>query len=324
MNDVEIYTAKDGKAQIEVRFENETVWLSLNQLAQLFGRDKSVISRHLKRIFEDRELSRKSVVAKNATTAADGKTYEVEYFNLDVIISVGYRVNSKRGTQFRQWATQRLRDYLVKGYAINEKRLKASQQQLTDLKKSLSLLENVVKQKQLSTDEAVGLLKVVAVYSHALNLLDQYDHQQLQVPQAKKASVKKLTYVEAIKQIGLWRKQQNAGKLFGNEKDESFQSSLQTIYQTFGGKDLYPSLHEKAANLLYFVVKNHSFTDGNKRIAAGLFLYFLDKNKQLYATDGSKIIADNTLVAITIMIAESNPDDKEMMIKLIVNLMVND
>lgn len=324
MNDVEIYTAKDGKAQIEVRFENETVWLSLNQLAQLFGRDKSVISRHLKRIFEDRELSRKSVVAKNATTAADGKTYEVEYFNLDVIISVGYRVNSKRGTQFRQWATQRLRDYLVKGYAINEKRLKASQQQLTDLKKSLSLLENVVKQKQLSTDEAVGLLKVVAAYSHALNLLDQYDHQQLQVPQAKKASVKKLTYVEAIKQIGLWRKQQNAGKLFGNEKDESFQSSLQTIYQTFGGKDLYPSLHEKAANLLYFVVKNHSFTDGNKRIAAGLFLYFLDKNKQLYATDGSKIIADNTLVAITIMIAESNPDDKEMMIKLIVNLMVND
>lgn len=324
MNDVEIYTAKDGKAQIEVRFENETVWLSLNQLAQLFGRDKSVISRHLKRIFEDRELSRKSVVAKNATTAADGKTYEVEYFNLDVIISVGYRVNSKRGTQFRQWATQRLRDYLVKGYAINEKRLKASQQQLTDLKKSLSLLENVVKQKQLSTDEAVGLLKVVAAYSHALDLLDQYDHQQLQVPQAKKASVKKLTYVEAIKQIGLWRKQQNAGKLFGNEKDESFQSSLQTIYQTFGGKDLYPSLHEKAANLLYFVVKNHSFTDGNKRIAAGLFLYFLDKNKQLYATDGSKIIADNTLVAITIMIAESNPDDKEMMIKLIVNLMVND
>lgn len=324
MNDVEIYTAKDGKAQIEVRFENETVWLSLNQLAQLFGRDKSVISRHLKRIFEDRELSRKSVVAKNATTAVDGKTYEVEYFNLDVIISVGYRVNSKRGTQFRQWATQRLRDYLVKGYAINEKRLKASQQQLTDLKKSLSLLENVVKQKQLSTDEAVGLLKVVAAYSHALNLLDQYDHQQLQVPQAKKASVKKLTYVEAIKQIGLWRKQQNAGKLFGNEKDESFQSSLQTIYQTFGGKDLYPSLHEKAANLLYFVVKNHSFTDGNKRIAAGLFLYFLDKNKQLYATDGSKIIADNTLVAITIMIAESNPDDKEMMIKLIVNLMVND
>lgn len=323
MNDVEIYTAKDGKAQIEVRFENETVWLSLNQLAQLFGRDKSVISRHLKRIFEDRELSRKSVVAKNATTAVDGKTYEVEYFNLDVIISVGYRVNSKRGTQFRQWATQRLRDYLVKGYAINEKRLKASQQQLTDLKKSLSLLENVVKQKQLSTDEAVGLLKVVAAYSHALDLLDQYDHQQLQVPQAKKASVKKLTYVEAIKQIGLWRKQQNAGKLFGNEKDESFQSSLQTIYQTFGGKDLYPSLHEKAANLLYFVVKNHSFTDGNKRIAAGLFLYFLDKNKQLYATDGSKIIADNTLVAITIMIAESNPDDKEMMIKLIVNLMVN-
>jgi prophage maintenance system killer protein len=318
---IEIYKAKDGKARIEVRFESETVWLSLNQLAQLFGRDKSVISRHVKRVFEDRELNRKSVVAKNATTAADGKTYEIEYFNLDVIISVGYRVKSKQGTQFRQWATQRLKDYLVKGYAINEQRLKASQQQLTDLKKSMSLLENVVKQKQLTTDEAVGLLKVVTAYSRALELLDKYDHQQLQVPPAKKVAVKKLTYAEAIKQIGLWRKQQNAGKLFGNEKDQSFQSSLQTIYQTFGGKDLYPGLSEKAANLLYFVVKNHSFTDGNKRIAAGLFLYFLDKNKQLYARDGSKLIADTTLVAITIMIAESNPDDKEMMIKLIVNLM---
>lgn len=323
MSEIEIYKAKDGKAQIEVRFESETVWLSLNQLAQLFGRDKSVISRHVKRVFEDRELNRKSVVAKNATTAADGKTYEIEYYNLDVIISVGYRVKSKQGTQFRQWATQRLKDYLIKGYAINEQRLKASQQQLTELKKSMTLLENVVKHKRLISDEAVGLLKVVTAYSRALDLLDQYDHQKLTIPKTKKATVKKLTYAEAIKQIKIWRDQQQAGKLFGNEKDQSFHSSLQTIYQTFGGKDLYPSLPEKAANLLYFVVKNHSFTDGNKRIAAGLFLYFLDKNKQLYASNGSKIIADNTLVAITIMIAESNPNDKEMMIKLIVNLMSN-
>lgn len=324
MNEVIIYQSADSQTQIDVKFEGDTVWLNQQQLAKLFKGSRSNIVEHIKNIYKTGELNENSTCRKFRQVRKEGKRTverQVDHYNLDVIISVGYRVNSKRGTQFRQWATQRLKDYLVKGYAINEKRLKASQQQLTALKKSLSLLENVVKQKQLSTNEAVGLLKVVAAYSHALDLLDQYDHQQLQVPQAKKASVKKLTYVEAIKQIGLWRKQQNAGKLFGNEKDESFQSSLQTIYQTFGGKDLYPSLHEKAANLLYFVVKNHSFTDGNKRIAAGLFLYFLDKNKQLYARDGSKIIADNTLVAITIMIAESNPDDKEMMIKLIVNLM---
>lgn len=320
-NQIEIYQTKSKDLRVEVQFDGNTVWLTQAQMALLFSQTKQNVSLHLNNIFKERELSKGSVVKESLTTASDGKRYKTRYYNLDVIISVGYRVKSKQGTQFRQWATQRIRDYLVKGYAINEQRLKTSQQQLTDLKKSLSLLENVVKQKSLTTDEAVGLLKVVAAYSHALNLLDQYDHQQLQVPPAKKAAVKKLTYAEAIKQIGLWRKQQNAGKLFGNEKDESFQSSLQTIYQTFGGKDLYPSLHEKAANLLYFVVKNHSFTDGNKRIAAGLFLYFLDKNKQLYARDGSKTITDNTLVAITIMIAESNPNDKDVMIKLIVNLM---
>lgn len=324
MNGVEIYIGKDGRSQIEVKFDKETVWLNRHQLASLFNRDIKTIGKHINNVFEEGELKQKSTVAKFATVQKEGKRTverEIEHYNLDVIISVGYRVKSKQGTQFRQWATQRLKDYLVKGYAINEQRLKASQQQLSDLKKSISLLENVVKQKQLTTDEAVGLLKVVTAYSHALDLLDKYDHQQLQIPAAKKKAVKKLTYAEAIRQIKVWRKLQNAGSLFGNEKDESFQSSLQTIYQTFGGKDLYPGLHEKAANLLYFVVKNHSFTDGNKRIAAGLFLYFLDKNSQLYARDGSKIIADNTLVAITIMIAESNPDDKEMMIKLVVNLM---
>jgi prophage maintenance system killer protein len=326
---IEIFKAKDNELKVEVRFEGDTVWLNQAQIAELFQKDRTVITKHLNNVFKEGELKEKEVCANFAHTtkhgAMSGKTQEktTRYYNLDAIISVGYRVNSKRGTQFRQWATQRLRDYLVKGYAINEQRLKASQHQLTDLKKSIGLLENVVKQKQLTTDEAVGLLKVVTAYSHALDLLDKYDHQQLQVPPAKKVTVKKLTYAEAIKQIVLWRNQQNAGTLFGNEKDESFHSSLQAIYQTFGGKDLYPGLHEKAANLLYFVVKNHSFTDGNKRIAAGLFLYFLDKNKQLYATDGSKIMADNTLVAITIMIAESNPDDKDMMIKLIVNLMGN-
>jgi prophage maintenance system killer protein len=320
-NQIEIYQTKSKDLRVEVQFDGDTVWLTQAQMALLFSQTKQNVSLHINNIFKERELPKGSVVKESLTTASDGKKYKTLYYNLDVIISVGYRVKSKQGTQFRQWATQRLKDYLVKGYAINEQRLKASQQQLSELRRSMKLLENVVHQKQLTSDEAVGLLKVVTAYSHALDLLDKYDHQQLQIPSARKVAVKKLTYAEAIKQIGLWRKQQNAGKLFGNEKDESFQSSLQTIYQTFGGKDLYPSLHEKAANLLYFVVKNHSFTDGNKRIAAGLFLYFLDKNKQLYARDGSKTIADNTLVAITIMIAESNPDDKDMMIKLIVNLM---
>jgi len=323
---IEIYKGKDNQTHVEVKFDQETVWLNRHQLALLFNRDIKTIGKHINNVFDEGELRESATVAKFATVQKEGNRTierEIEHYNLDVIISVGYRVKSKQGTQFRQWATQRLKDYLVKGYAINEQRLKASQQQLTDLKKSMKLLETVVQQKQLSTDEAIGLLKVVTAYSHALDLLDKYDHQQLLIPTEKKVAVKKLTYADAIKQIGLWRKQQNAGKLFGNEKDESFQSSLQTIYQTFGGKDLYPSLQEKAANLLYFVVKNHSFTDGNKRIAAGLFLYFLDKNKQLYAIDGSKIIADNTLVAITIMIAESNPNDKDIMIKLIVNLMSN-
>lgn len=314
-----IYQSSDRETRVEVNFSEDTVWLSQDQMALLFHKAKSTINEHIKNVYKEGELDELATKSKFGNSEfADKPTF---YYNLDVIISIGYRVKSKQGTQFRQWATQRLKDYLVKGYAINEQRLKASAQQLTDLKKSMKLLENVVKQKQLSTDEAIGLLKVVTAYSHALDLLDKYDHRQLQVPPAKRAAVKKLTYADAIRQIGLWRKRQNAGKLFGNEKDGSFQSSLQTIYQSFGGKDLYPGLHEKAANLLYFVVKNHSFTDGNKRIAAGLFLYFLDMNKQLYATDGSKIIADNTLVAITIMIAESNPDDKDMMIKLIVNLM---
>lgn len=323
MNEIEIYKTKEGKIQLEVRFEGETFWLSLNQIADLFQRDKSVISRHLKNIYKEGELNLGATVAKNATVQIEAGrevTRGIDYYNLDAIISVGYRVNSTRATQFRQWATQRLKDYLVKGYAINEQKLKASQEQLSTLKQSIQLLENVVNKIQLSSDEAVGLLKVVTEYSHALDLLDQYDHQRLTIPETKHEKLQKITYKEAIEQIALWRDKQKAGKLFGNEKDQSFNSSLETIYQTFDGVDLYPSAKEKAANLLYFIVKNHSFSDGNKRIAAGLFIYFLDKNKILYNQDGSKIIPDNALVAITIMIAESKTEEKDMMIKLIVNL----
>lgn len=324
MNEVIIYKTPDKQTAVEVKFENETVWLSQFQIAELFVTDRTSIQKHITNIYKTGELRQKLTCAKFAQVRKEGSksvTREILHYNLDAIISVGYRVNSKRGTQFRQWATQRLKEYLAQGYAVNEKRLKASVQQLTNLKQTIHVLEQVVQKKQLSSDEAVGLLKVVSAYSRALSLLDLYDHQQLLIPETKKIKLQKLTYAEAIKQISLWRAKQNAGKLFGNEKDQSFHSSLQTIYQTFDGDELYPGLAEKAANLLYFVVKNHSFSDGNKRIAAGLFLYFLDKNNQLFAIDGNKVIADNTLVAITIMIAESKPEDKKIMIKLIVNLM---
>lgn len=322
-----LYTTPNGAVRIEVYLENETVWLTQKAIAELFGVQRPAITKHLKNIFETGELKEEVVSSILEHTTQHGaikgkaQTAKSKYYNLDAIISVGYRVNSTRATQFRQWATQRLKDYLEKGYVVNEQKLKASQEQLVALKQSIKLLENVVSKKQLTSDEAVGLLKVVTEYSHALELLDQYDHQRLIIPETKKEKLQKVTYKEAIEQILLWRDKQKAGKLFGNEKDKSFHSSLETVYQTFGGKDLYPSINEKAANLLYFVVKNHSFSDGNKRIAAGLFVYFLDKNRKLRHADGSKIIADNALVAITIMIAESKTEEKDTMIKLIVNLM---
>ena len=308
-NSIEIYKGKDNQTQIEVKFENESVWLTQAQLTQLFERDRTVITKHINNVFKEQELDEKSNVQKMHIANSDKP---VAYYSLDVIISVGYRVKSHRGTQFRQWATQRLKDYLVKGYVVNEQKLKASQEQLNSLKQSIKLLENVVAKKELSSDETKGLLKVVSEYAQALDLLDQYDHQRLQIPTTKKEKLQKLAYKEAIEQIHLWRAKQKAGKLFGNEKDQSFKSSLETIYQTYNGVDLYPSIIEKAANLLYFVVKNHSFSDGNKRIAAGLFVFFLDKNRKLYNSDGSKIIADNALVALTIMIAESKTEEKEM------------
>ncbi len=328
-NQIEIYQANDGTTQINVQFEQETVWLTQAQLGQLFEKNKRTISEHIRNVFKEGELEEKVVVRKSQTTTKHGaiagktQTSNVNLYNLDVIISVGYRVKSQRGTQFRIWANSVLKDYLVQGYAINEKRLQETQQKFIELKQTVKLLENVVGNKQLDSQEATGLLKVITEYASALDLLDQYDHQKLTITAKADKDVVKLTYQEAIEQIILWRDTYDAGGLFGNEKDKSFQSSLQTVYQTFDGADLYPSTEEKAANLLYFVVKNHSFSDGNKRIAAGLFIYFLDKNKRLYDYDGSKIIADNALVAITIMIAESNPDEKETMVKLIVNLMTN-
>jgi prophage maintenance system killer protein len=319
-NQIIIYQTPDGQATLDVTLEHDTVWLSLNQLSTLFERDKSVISRHLKNIFTEEELDRNSVVAKNATTANDGKTYVVEYFNLDAVISVGYRVNSKRGTQFRIWANKVLKDYLVKGYAINEQRLKEQTEQFNSLKQTVQLLGNVLKNKELTTDEATGLLKVVADYSYALDILDKYDHQQLSLIGTTDQQLFVATYDEAIQAIKELKNKFGGGGLFGNEKDDSFKGSIGTIYQSFGGVEFYPTIEEKAANLLYFVVKNHSFSDGNKRIAAYLFVWFLEKNGILYREDGTKRIADNALVALTLMIAESKPDEKDMMVKVVVNL----
>ncbi|MEK6477092.1 virulence protein RhuM/Fic/DOC family protein [Catalinimonas sp. 4WD22] len=320
-NPIEIFATEDGSTEIQVRLQQDTAWLSLNQMTELFDRDKSVISRHLANVFKEGELKRNSVVAKFATTAADGKTYQVEYFNLDVIISVGYRVKSKRGTQFRIWASNVLRQYLVQGYALNQKRLLEQQQaQMNKLQQAIRMISEMPERTELSTDEAASILKVLQEYSYALDILDQYDHQSVEVRHIQPQETYRLTYSEARKQIDRWRDHYGAGKLFGNEKDESFKSSIDTIYQTFDGMDLYPSVEEKAAHLLYFIVKNHSFSDGNKRIAAGIFVWFLDKNRMLYRTDKSKRIADNALVALTLMIAESKADEKELIINVVVNL----
>ncbi len=315
-----IYETENGQTHIEVMFEQDTLWLSLLQIAELFERDKSVISRHLKNIFDAGELVKNSVVAKNATTAADGKIYQVEYFNLDAIISVGYRVNSKKGTQFRLWASNILKRYLVQGYALNEQKLQTQQQKLTDLKQAIALSSRLFQQKDLTASESQGILSILEKYSHALTVLDDYDHQRLQVTGIQQAGQRRISYDEAIQQIQLWREREKLGGLFGNEKDDSFKSSLETIYQTFGGKELYPSIEEKAANLLYFIVKNHSFSDGNKRIAAALFVWFLARHDYLLNAEGEKRIADNALVAFTLLIAESKPEEKDTMVKVIINL----
>ncbi|BBE17874.1 DNA-binding protein in cluster with Type I restriction-modification system [Aquipluma nitroreducens] len=275
-SEITIFKTEDGKTEIQVKLENETVWLNLMQMSELFSRDKSVISRHITNIFKEKELPRVSVVAKNATTALDGKTYQVEYYNLDVIISVGYRIKSQRGTQFRIWANKILKDYLIKGYSINEKRLVQQNEQLRQLQDSVKLLGQVLNHKELSGDESTGLLKIISDYAYALDILDQYDYQKLEITETSGKEIYQITYEEAISQIAKVKIAYGNSELFGREKDDSFKSSISTIYQTYNGADLYPSIEEKAANLLYFVTKNHSFSDGNKRIAAFLFLYFPD------------------------------------------------
>jgi prophage maintenance system killer protein len=319
MSDIEIYKASNKGGELSVRLDNDTVWLNREQLAALFDRDIKTIGKHINNVFKEGELIKNSVVAKYATTASDGKTYQVENYNLDVIISVGYRVKSKSGTNFRIWATTVLREHLINSVKRASVPLKTEEKYL-QLLKTINIAANAATFNELSASEATGILKVLQEYAYALETLDKYDHQQLLISNITIGEVKELRYEEGKQLIKQWSEIQKTGELFGREKDASFKSSLRSIYQTFDGKDVYPSIEEKAANLLYFIVKNHSFTDGNKRIAAGLFAYFLDKNNMLFRNDGSKIIEDNALVAITIMIAESKSEEKDIMVKLVVNL----
>ncbi|MDX9697462.1 MAG: RhuM family protein [Bacteroidales bacterium] len=322
-SNIEIYQIENGKTEIAVRLENDTVWLSLNQLSDLFQRDKSVISRHIRNIYEESELGSEGTVANFATVQKEGGREverNIEFYNLDIIISVGYRIKSQRGTQFRIWANKILKDHLIKGYTLNEKLLSQKKEQLKELKESVKILSNVLNYKKLSNNESIGLLEIISDYAYALDILDQYDYQKLKIESTSDNEVFRITYEDAIKQILLVKKNIGNSKFFGQEKDNSFKSSISTIYQTYDGVDLYPSMEEKAANLLYFITKNHSFVDGNKRIAAFIFLYFLERNKILFDSNGKKRIADNALVALTLMIAVSKPEEKDIIIKVIVNL----
>jgi death-on-curing family protein len=322
MSEIEIYRSADNETLVEVTFEKESAWLSLNQIADLFGRDKSVISRHLKNIYAEMELTSDATVAKNATVQMEaGREVlrKIVYYNLDVILSVGYRVSSKKGTQFRQWATQRLNDYLVKGYSINQKRLDQLQQRIQFI--SGGNVENL----QLS--EAKGLLEIIQHYTKSFGLLSQYDTNSLATENLSENITYEIRYDEAESAIAELKKQLIAAKeateLFGSPKDDSFKGILGNIVQTFDGQYLYPSIEEQAAHLLYFVIKNHPFNDGNKRIGAFMFIWFLEKNKHRFKPSGESKINDNALVALALLVAQSDPREKETMVELIVNLIKN-
>ena len=322
--EIVIYQTEDGQASLEVSLVEETVWLNQAQMGQLFEKNKRTISEHVRNIFKEDELQESSVVRKFRTTARDDKSYNVNYYSLDAIISVGYRVKSQRGTQFRIWANKILKDYLVTGYALNEKRLQLQIEKYEALKQSIKLIDNIVDRKLLSTSESEGLLRVISDFSYALDTLDRYDYGKLELVSLSDRTAKRISYEEGKGAIKTMKGRMSDSALFGREKDNSFSSSLDTICQTFDGKDLYPSIEEKAAHLLYFIVKNHSFVDGNKRIAAAIFTWFLDRNGLLYKSDGTKRIADNALVALTLMIAMSDPKEKDVITKIIVNLINRD
>ena len=314
-----IYQTEDGQTQIDVRLENETVWLTQKQIAELFGTKRPAITKHLKNIYLSEELDEASTCSILEHMGNEGKqTYNTRYYNLDAILSVGYRVNSKNATRFRQWANRILKQYLVKGYAINERIRK---EQIGELRQLVQVVGRTITNQELpNTTESQDLLNVVVDYTYALDTLDNYDYERLTIDKTTKQEAFHATYENAMEAISGLRDKFGGSSLFGNEKDDSFKSSIGQIYQTFGGEELHPSVEEKAAMLLYLVTKNHSFSDGNKRIAATLFLWFLNNNGILYRPDGSKRLADNTLVALTLMIAESKTEEKDVMVKVVVNL----
>ena len=317
-SEIVVYKSDDKSVEFQVLLDEkeDTVWATEQQIMELFGKARRTIGEHIKNIFEEKELDNKATWRDSRQVQKEGNRNverSISYYNLDVIISVGYRVKSQRGIEFRKWATKKLKEHLIQGYTLNEKRLKQLQQTIQLVKRASQQISN--------TDEAKGLMDVLSDYSSALDFLDDYDHQKLSKIVTDKAVTFSIDYNESIKAIEQLRLKFGGSSLFGNEKDQSFKSSIAVIDQTFDGNDLYPSLEEKAANLLYLVVKNHSFTDGNKRIAAWLFVWYLARNNFLYNEEGSKKITNNTLVALTLMIAESNPAEKDTMVNVIINLM---
>ena len=316
-----IYQTEDGQTQIDVRLEDDTVWLTQAQMVELFQTTKQNVSLHLNNLYKEGELEKEGTVKEYLTVQQEGRrkvSRRVKYYDLDVIISVGYRVHSKRGTAFRIWARKIIKDYLVKGYAVNQR---IHSEQIGELRQLVGMLGRTIQgQPLLSTDETNALFEVVTDYTYALDTLDNYDYERLTIDKTTKEEPFHATYENAMEEIRLLRDKFGGSALFGNEKDDSFKSSIGQIYQTFAGEELYPSVEEKAAMLLYLVTKNHSFSDGNKRIAATLFLWFLNNNRILYRKDGSKRLADNTLVALTLMIAESKTEEKDVMVKVVVNL----
>ncbi len=319
-SNIVIYQTPDGETSIDVRLEGDTVWLSRMQIAELLQTKPQNISLHIGNIYREQELDANSTRKDFFLVQTEGKrevSRRIQLYNLDVIISVGYRVKSKRATQFRIWANKVLKEYIIKGYVINHN---AKAEQLEELKQTIAIMNNVIAAHQVTKDEAIGLLRVISDYTYALDTLDRYDFQQLEISNVTTLEGFRATYENAMEALRTLKRRFGESALFANEKDESFKSTLGAIYQTFGGEELYPSVEEKAANLLYLAVKNHSFSDGNKRIAAFLFLWFLENNGILYRKDGTRLLDNNTLVALTLMIAESNVEEKDIMIKVVVNL----
>ncbi len=315
-----IYRTSDGETRLEVRLESESVWLTQAQMAELFQTTPQNITMHTNRVYREGELEKEATCKKSLQVRQEGtRTIRrmQNLYSLDVIISVGYRVKSLRGTQFRIWANRVLKEYLIKGYAVDSQ---AKAEQLEELKRTVRLLSNVLSAKEVTRSEAVGLLRVITDYTYGLDTLDRYDYQQLEISATTSEAPFRATYENAMQALQVLRDKFGGNELFAHEKDESFRSTIGVIYQTFDGRELYPSVEEKAANLLYLTVKNHSFSDGNKRIAAFLFLWFLENNRILYRADGSRLVDNNTLVALTLMIAESRTEEKEVMTKVVVNL----